>query len=1255
MPFQLGKNWSLKKKITLFTLCIFLLSMWTLAYAVINLMRSDMLDVFGEQLFASANMQAKDLNSDFVELIQGLEKTATFISPDVMDKPAQLQRFLEMRGGVLDRFNAGYFITDTHGIAIASVPLNRQRVGLSFSDREFVIGALQQNKTVIGKPVKGRMLAGAIIGMATPIHNQQGSIIGLLIGVINLNEPSFMDHFTDTPIGKTGGYWIVQPSENLIVTATDKSRIMSPLPKDQVSSLVARFDAGYEGFGVHLSTRGEEKITASSNVPVVGWRLAVSVSTSEAFAPIHHMQEQMLYITLLLTIVSGGLTWRMLLSQLNSLTRATETLASMTQSGNSFQPLPVAQKDEVGQLIGGFNSLLALVETRTHELDQERQNLANILEGTGAGTWSLNLQTGVANLNERWAEMLGYSLAELRPCSFEGWSKMCHASDLPKAEEALHRYVGGEGDSFDAVTRMRHKDGHWVWVQSRAKITERSADGQPLMISGINLDISQEKAFELSLVAAKEQAELASVAKSQFLSNMSHEIRTPMNAILGLLQLLQSTELTHRQLDYIVKSQSAAKSLLGLINDILDLSKMETGKLELDPQPFLFSTLLRDLSVILSTGANNQKQEVLFDVSPDIPKALVGDVMRLKQILINLGGNAIKFTPQGTVVLQIRVATRSEASTTLNFAVIDTGIGISPEQQERIFDNFSQAEASTTRRFGGTGLGLSICKKLVHLMGSELKVDSALGQGSTFHFTLTLPNTDQVLPVSDVACAALSGPLDVLVVDDSSQSLEIMSAMVQSLGWNVDLASSGAEAVARVQARKQAAQAPYKIMLVDWLMPEMDGWQTLARLQALFSTDERPLSIMVTAHDKDMLDQSNQHEHVQLDGYLVKPITASTLYDALVEAEAIRRLGPTVSAPVTMQHTLDGLRVLLVEDNLINQQVAKELLQGQGALVEVADNGQLGVEAVAQAQPMFDVVLMDIQMPVMDGFTATQKIRQELGHKDLPIIAITANAMSSDREDCLAAGMNAHVGKPFDLEQLVALLQSLCPRVLAGAAPVPTQTQPVTPNFETEDRGPDYLDVEGSLKRLSGNSALYGRILTSYMQQLSTLPDQFDQCLQQGALTQAAQWMHTLKGLSATVGASYLAAQAQTIQDRLKNADSGPPLKALSNQLRDAVMATHATVQKLRPGLVPAAIKPVPLQVGQLEDDAFVLRLLNELQQLLQDADMRALEVHAEVRAQLGSRQGELGAQLDLAVSAFDFAQGIVECQKLIEIFDKHA
>jgi CheY-like chemotaxis protein/HPt (histidine-containing phosphotransfer) domain-containing protein len=633
--------------------------------------------------------------------------------------------------------------------------------------------------------------------------------------------------------------------------------------------------------------------------------------------------------------------------------------------------------------------------------------------------------------------------------------------------------------------------------------------------------------------------------------------------------------------------------------------------------------------------------------------------MRLQQVLINLAGNAIKFTAQGEVVVQIKVLAQTGTDTTLRISVRDSGIGIAPENQKHIFDGFSQAEASTTRRFGGTGLGLSISKRLVELMGAELALDSVLGQGSTFHFTVTLPATDQVPDDSELSTARPLTSLNVLVVDDNAVARTVLVAMAQSWGWQVDAVGSGAEAIRLVEARAQTAQAPYQAIFVDWQMPDMDGWETSLHIRQLAPAAGAPIMVMVTAHGREMLSLRTADEQARLNGFLVKPITASMLFDAVADAAAGHtnlRARPRVKA--AKQHRLEGMRLLVVEDNLINQQVAQELLGAEGALVELAANGQLGVAAVAGADPQFDAVLMDIQMPVMDGYTATRAIRHELGLMHLPIIAMTANAMATDREACLAAGMNDHVGKPIDLPHLIQVLQSHIRRSAgATASPASTLIVDATPpsvvvKSPTQTLpAPDAVDVSGALERLGDNTDLYARILQSYLDEITGMPDQLDAFLLGGDLAGATRLLHTLKGLSATVGADDLAAVAKTAESAIKGADAPLPHDELRASFREAVASTGRIMGQIAQGLTqpapqaPAAAAPPALDTARLVAD------LRELRGLLKSSDMRALDVHAQLRqTDAHGAAGELKG-LDAAMAAFNFAQGVIQCEALMQKF----
>jgi PAS domain S-box-containing protein len=632
--------------------------------------------------------------------------------------------------------------------------------------------------------------------------------------------------------------------------------------------------------------------------------------------------------------------------------------------------------------------------------------------------------------------------------------------------------------------------------------------------------------------------ELASLAKSQFLANMSHEIRTPMNAILGLLQLLQNTPMSPLQIDYSDKAMSAARSLLSLLNDILDFSKIDAGKLELDIQPFEPERMMRDLSVILCASLTENPVEVLFDLDPDIPPALMGDSMRLLQVLINLSSNALKFTRHGEVIVQCCVQKLTDSEVTLRFAVHDTGIGISDKDKEHIFEVFAQAEASTTRRFGGSGLGLSICKRLLALMGSTLQLESTLGEGSHFHFDLKLGLAERIIePPSGeayvVAAPQAAAPLSVLMVDDNADALRLLSAMATSLGWQVDVASDGAQAVAQIRSRSLSGKPPYQAIFMDWRMPGMDGWQTLDRIEAISPPKALPIMVMVSSMGRECLNERSPHEQQRLSAYLIKPVTAAMLNEAVNNALKGRsNLRMSMRPKVIRKARLDGMRILLVEDNLLNQLVARELLKAEGATVTVADNGQLSVAAIESSSEPFDAVLMDMQMPVMDGCTATRSIREKLGLTTLPIIAMTANTMQSDREACLASGMNDHVGKPFDNNYLVDVLRRHTGRMTEHELRAEPASHAPLPSAEPS------VNQEAAIRDMAGDRNLYAHLLKVYLQDLRLLPTQLAGLLDSGKRDEALRLVHTLKGTSATVGAMAFSAQARLLEQEIKRPDS---------------------------------------------------------------------------------------------------------------------
>ncbi|MCJ8303668.1 CHASE3 domain-containing protein [Shewanella sp.] len=642
----------------------------------------------------------------------------------------------------------------------------------------------------------------------------------------------------------------------------------------------------------------------------------------------------------------------------------------------------------------------------------------------------------------------------------------------------------------------------------------------------------------LELQEALLQAERANEIKSEFLANMSHEIRTPMNGILGMLKLLQHTELTKRQNDYTHKAQSATSSLLSIINDILDFSKIEAGKMTIEHENFVFDDAMRDLSVMLSANLGEKNIEILFDLDSDTPLSFKGDSLRIHQVLLNLTGNAIKFTHKGQVVLATRVLRKDEHTVDIEFSVTDSGVGISANKLQDIFSGFSQAESSTSRQFGGTGLGLAICKQLVELMGGELHVQSELGKGSRFFFTLTLEIGTSIAKMTPLE------PMRVLIVDDSLLVQEVLRDMAESNGWQCDCVSSGRHALERLQS----IDVPdYQVVLMDWCMPGLDGMETTRRIRQLTSAQgSTPVVIMVTAKGQEALEDASHQESKLLDGFLIKPITASMLFDSVKEAisgeenDELARLRNT-------QH-LSGLHLLVVEDNLLNQQVAKELLETSGAEVTLASGGIEGKMLALSATQPFDAILMDMQMPDIDGLEATRQIRHHSHMQTVPIIAMTANAMQSDKDACKAVGMVDHISKPIELDDMLATIIRHTEQKYA---------HDITPSIESmassdkaiDDVGVEtiVLDAELAIKRLRGNRSLYLKLVEVFRTDGWTQFQGFEKGIMQNEMQLATNTLHTLKGLAGTMGAIALQELTIEIEVKLKQAMTSTQEQELVN------------------------------------------------------------------------------------------------------------
>ncbi|WP_326535795.1 response regulator [Pseudorhodoferax sp.] len=761
----------------------------------------------------------------------------------------------------------------------------------------------------------------------------------------------------------------------------------------------------------------------------------------------------------------------------------------------------------------------------------------------------------------------------------------------------------------------------------------RDENGVVTAVCGMSLDVTALKATEAELRQAKNEADQANAAKSAFLANMSHEIRTPMNAVIGLSHLALKTELNARQRDYLQKIQQSGQHLLGILNDILDFSKVEAGKLNIEQAPFELDELLESVTGLLATKTQAKNLELICDLPAEVPLSLVGDALRLSQVLINYANNAVKFTERGEIGIAVRVLEQAGAQAMLRFEVRDTGIGLSAEQIGRLFQSFEQADASTTRQYGGTGLGLAISKRLAELMGGAVGVHSTPGAGSTFWFTASVGVRAQQ------ARRPPSGPdlrgRRVLVVDDNDSAAHVLVQMLQADGFDVQAVASGAAAV---QAVREAARAgrPFEAVSLDWQMPAMDGLQTAVQIRAL-GLAPPPRTIMVTSYGGE--DLAREAARVGITELLSKPVSASVLRDTLLRVfghvarpQAVR--ADQGEAALASLAALRGARILLVEDNELNQQVAGELLQQAGFVVEVAGHGAIGVDMVARAQAAgrpYDVVLMDMQMPVMDGVAASRAIRADGTHAALPILAMTANAMQSDRELCAAAGMNDFVIKPIAPEQLwLALARWIRPRPGLPAQLADAPRPPPAAAVAGLPEGIEGLDMQQGLRRMLGKQALYLELLGKFARTQDRVPAQIASALQAGDRPLARRLAHTLRGLAGNLGAGAVQEQAAQLEGAI--ADGGGDAV-----LAPALAALAGVLGPLAAALQAALPEPAAGRVANGHDGGGAAAIGTRLQALLEQGDGEATAYFDEHRAVLEAAFGPACTALGTAIDGYDF------------------
>lgn len=803
--------------------------------------------------------------------------------------------------------------------------------------------------------------------------------------------------------------------------------------------------------------------------------------------------------------------------------------------------LPVMFKGETGVL--GW--LLDITERKRIEqrISASEARLQAAAIAANLGLWDYAPANRGLLTNSIWVTMFGYSVHEFlqelpgesgKWLRFNGgidqWVQLLHPEDVRANPASFFESITPTQDLFRAEYRVRCRDGSWRWVLVAGQVIERDKEGQAVRIVGILSDIDDEKKLQHALISARDEAQEATRTKSDFLANMSHEIRTPMNAIIGMSHLALQTELDRKQRNYIEKVKQSAESLLGVINDILDFSKIEAGRLTIEHIEFRLEDVMDNLATLINYKAETKGLELLFDIASNVPVALIGDPLRLGQILVNLGSNAVKFTQNGEVVISVKATEFSEHRCQLEFLVRDTGIGLSPEQQSRLFRSFSQADSSTTRRFGGTGLGLAISKNLVDLMGGHIWVESEPGVGSTFGFRLDFDIQELPKPVVRKYLSELDGTR-VLVVDDNKTAGEILTTMLRSMQFEVDYVESAADALSAIRDANNSE--PYKLLVMDWKMPAMNGIELAKELEYDLALTQTPRIILVTAYSRDEAMEAAKELHIQ--SFLNKPVTPSSLLDAVMTAVGREVVSDsrTQLKHADIQQAVEALRgahVLLVEDNEVNQELAMELLEAQGIKVTIANHGKEALEKLAEYS--FDGVLMDCQMPVMDGYTATRLIRQQSQFASLPIIAMTANAMAGDRELVIEAGMNDHIPKPINVHEMFETMARWISPINKFAVVNPISVAENT-SVEEIPQLPG-INVQQGLLRTLNKPVLYRKLLLKTLRNQSGFTGSYTQAKESGDRAEQIRLVHSLKGVAGNIGAEQLASACQVVESQLQ-------------------------------------------------------------------------------------------------------------------------
>ena len=1008
-----------------------------------------------DQQYTLVSQLARGLDDDLKQAQQALINVANVLPPEIIANTSAMQNWLAEKPALHVYFSHSLIVLDREGTLVASFPVRANLYGESFATRDYYKNSISSGKPYISMPYVTALNDHPAVMMTAIIRGADGSVKGLLCGAVDLlDKGNLFSMIQDVKLGSSGYLFIFAPDRTMIMHP-DPSRIMKKDVKPGANRLFDMALDGFEGSGETVNSKGRRYLASFKRLQTTGWILAANYPAEEAYQPITRFKKFFIAAIFAVLLASVALAWKLGYGISGPITDFAERLQILTKpDADMALRLETDRSDELGLLAGSFNSLLDKVQLREQELETERQRLAGVIteckksehrlrfneerllllnerldlatSAAGMGVWDMSINTGRSEWDSLMYTFYGVNPEEA-PDVDEIRRKMTHPDDLTSHEEALRRVIGGDGD-LDSEFRIVRPDGELRYIKTNA-LLQRDYAGNPLRIIGVEYDITKRKLAEAELEQAKDVANAANIAKSQFLATMSHEIRTPMNGVIGMAGLLLDTDLNEEQRGYTEIVNRSGENLLALINDILDFSKIEAGKLDIEVIDFDLRTTVEDTAEMLSIRARQAGLELICDIDPQVPNYLKGDPGRLRQIITNLAGNSVKFTHKGEIVIAARLDSESEESVGIRFEIRDTGIGIPANRIDALFSPFTQVDGSTTRKYGGTGLGLAICKQLTELMGGKIGIISEEGKGSTFWFTARFEKriSEELEDPEALKRTEIAGT-KILVVDDNETNRLLMATLLKHWGCPHESAPEAETGLALL--REAALQGdPFRVALLDHEMPGMDGSELGRRIKA-DPLLESTLMIMVTSivmrGDVALLQQ------IGFDGYLPKPVRQAQLHDCIAISLGRSKQASSNSTQVVSvitKHTVaeaaqSGIRILLAEDNIINQKVAQSILGKIGYKADVVANGIEAVKALEMIN--YDVVLMDCQMPEMDGFQATAIIRDKdskvLNHA-VPIIAMTANAMKGDREMCIEAGMDDYLAKPVKKDELAALLE----------------------------------------------------------------------------------------------------------------------------------------------------------------------------------------------------------------------------------------